>query len=99
MPVLLTALRDPLLVSVKEPALQALGAMGPAAKAAVPALTVALTDPDTFLRREAAAALANIGPAAKAASPALMTALQDGDAVVRQLAAAALKKVDPKPKG
>ena len=45
--------------------------MGPAAAAAVPALIIALDDPEPSVRFPVTVALAEIGPAAKAAVPKL----------------------------
>jgi HEAT repeat protein len=53
-----------------------LGRLGPDARKAVPALTRALNDRDTFVRDAAASALGRIGPAAKEAAPAFITLLE-----------------------
>jgi len=74
-------------------AAEALGDLGDAARAAVPALKEALKDKDQFLREAAAAALGDIGLGAKAAVPALETALKDTEEVVREAAAESLKKI------
>jgi HEAT repeat protein len=53
-----------------------LGRLGPDARKAVPALTRALNDRDTFVRDAAAGALGRIGPAAKEAAPAFIAFLE-----------------------
>jgi HEAT repeat protein len=62
---------------VRAPAADALGSIGPAAKAAVPALGERLlaTVEQTYVLRSAAAALGNIGPDAAGALPELQRAL------------------------
>jgi HEAT repeat protein len=70
-----------------------LGEIGPAAKAAAPALAEALKDSERDVRMTAAQSLGYIGPGAKVAAAALMTGLQDKDAQVRRAAAFALGKV------
>ena len=77
-----------------------LRSIGPAAKAAVPALKQVLEDTRGLghdkeqARAEAAGALGSIGPAAQAALPALMHALDDDDdSSVRFNAALALAKI------
>jgi HEAT repeat protein len=73
---LMEALRD------REPAVRAIAAsslgtdFGPAAKAAVGALTKALWDEDASVRSNAAEALGRIGPEAKAATRALIAVLR-----------------------
>jgi HEAT repeat protein len=77
---------------------RALGAIGPAAGAAVPVLREALRDDDFFagdLRREAAIALGNIGKAARPAVPDLVARLEDEDRELRKAAGDALKKINP----
>jgi HEAT repeat protein len=71
-------------------AAHALGAIGPGAGAATPALVPILTDPDRSARVEAALALAKMAPASRAAVPALGRALEDAEPVVRVDAAFAL---------
>jgi hypothetical protein len=80
---------------VRHGAAVAIKRLGPAARAAVPALAEALKGEDPSLRRLAAEALAEIGPGAKEAVPALTGALQDSDARVRREAGEAVKKIDP----
>jgi len=74
--------------------------MGPAAKAAVPALIEALDDPVAAVRYPVAVALREIGPAAAAAVPALRRALNDSSDDVAAMARKALIAItgeDPGP--
>ncbi len=64
----------------------ALGALGPAARGAVPALFVALGDPSEAVRAAAARVLTGIGPTAEDV-PRLVDALGSGDAYVVAFAA------------
>lgn len=79
---------------VRQVAAGALGAMGPEAVEAVPALIQALGDEDIFVRDGAAGALGAIGPEAKEAVPALIEALRNAD-VPRSSAAWALGAIGP----
>lgn len=82
--------------SAREKAAKILGEIGPAAKAAVPALTKALKDkrwPQRFIRRDAARALGQIGPEAKACVSSLYEALEDKWVYVRIWAHYALAKI------
>jgi HEAT repeat protein len=88
----LGAVRDPD-VRVRKKAVVALGHVGPADPAALPALAGALKDPDARVRRQAVLALLNLGPAARPALPALEEARQDSDALVRGYALRALARV------
>ena len=73
-----------------------LGAIGPAAKAAVPDLVAALADADEVCSTEAAVALAAIGAEAAAAVPDLRKLLDDGvPAGTRYTAAYALGQIGP----
>jgi len=87
--------RDP---SLRLRAAKALGDIGPAARAAVPALVAALADSDGDARRGAIAALRLIQPGAPA-SEALVRAialdLRDPDANLRLIAARALGRLGP----
>lgn len=74
-------------------AAQALGKIGPAAEAAVPALINALADEDKNVRYLAALALGLIGPAAKAAIPTLQRSLKDENPGVREAAKTAIEKI------
>lgn len=77
-------------------AIDALAEMGRDARAAVPALSKAVTlAGDAESRWRAARALAAIGPAAAAAVPSLIQALGDQDPMVRAYAAHALGKIGP----
>jgi hypothetical protein len=71
-------------------AAQRLGALGPSAAAAVPALTAALGDGSAEVRWRAAEALGLIGPPSRDAVPALAQALGDSDPLVSAEAAKAL---------
>lgn len=82
--------------SPREKAAHVLGKIGPAAKAAVPALTKALKDEGRQqepIRREAAWALGHIGPEAKPCIPSLYEALNDEWVDVRVCAHYALAKI------
>lgn len=78
----------------------AISGMGPAAKAAVPALIAALDDPEPVVRFPVCIALREIGPEAKEAVPALTKALDDLNDDVASMARKALIKItgeDPRP--
>jgi hypothetical protein len=62
---------------------------------AVPALTEALRDENTYVRRDAAKVLGHFGADAKRAVPALVEMLHDKEPSVRKSAAETLKKIDP----
>ena len=64
-------------------------------KGAVPALTTALKDKDTEVRRAVVRALAEMGQHAKAAVPALAGVLKDADSGLRVAAAMALGDIGP----
>ncbi|MFO0808001.1 MAG: HEAT repeat domain-containing protein [Gemmataceae bacterium] len=83
---LLNALRDPD-VLLRAHASAALGKMGPIA---VPALAQALSDPETWVRRGAAAALLHHRSATDESIAALIAALDDVDIAVREQSAQAL---------
>jgi HEAT repeat protein len=68
----------------------ALARIGPAAQAAVPALTETLQDHDADVRRKAAFALGFIGPGAV---PALKMALWNPDVDVRITASCSLRRI------
>jgi HEAT repeat protein len=72
-----------------------LGRIGPAAKAAVPALCACLSDDSSETRNEVLFALGAIGPDAKAAVPAIAGALEDSDMNVRYAACYALGQIGP----
>jgi WD40 repeat protein len=74
-----------------------LGDMGPAARAAVPALAKALTDPDRWVRNSAALALGKVGTAANEAIPALIAAVTDKQRTVRESVAKTLLDLAPAP--
>jgi HEAT repeat protein len=75
---------------VRHHAAAALQQIGPAAAEAMPALVIALGDPDKYIQWMALKALERIGPVAV---PALVAALNDPLEVVRQNATEALKKI------
>jgi HEAT repeat protein len=79
---------------VRESAADALSRIGTKAKAAVPALVVALRDSAWSVRREAAGALARVGPEPSDAMPALKRVLkEDLTPEVRAAAASAIISV------
>jgi hypothetical protein len=88
--------------STRNAAAYAIGGMGPAAKAAVPALIEALKDPEPTVRFPVCIALREIGPEAKNAVPALTEALDDRSDDVAAMARKALIAItgeDPRPFG
>jgi HEAT repeat protein len=72
-----------------------LGALGPDAEPAVPALSAALHDSDPQVRSLAALTLGKIGPAAEPAIPALVDMLKESDPRLRAAAATALGLFGP----
>ena len=72
-----------------------LQALGPAAKAAVPALITQLDDRDLELRASALVVLGDLGPLARDAAPAVMKCLTDPDLGLRCCASNTLKQIDP----
>lgn len=78
---------------VRHLAAQAVGAMGPAASAAVPALIVLLASRDEGSRNSACIGLTGIGPAAQEALPALRRALSDPSTAVRRFAERAINSI------
>ena len=74
-------------------AAEALGILGQAAAAAVPALIAALRDAEQEVRRHAVLALARMGPAAARALPALIEVQRDVDRYVRSKALKALEGI------
>ncbi|WP_406698648.1 HEAT repeat domain-containing protein [Singulisphaera sp. Ch08] len=76
-------------------AAQALGLMGPPAKAAAPALVEALGDRDVRVRVRAASALARIGGPLKLALPVLLEARNVDDDQVRGDAESAWEQISP----
>jgi HEAT repeat protein len=83
-------LRDPN-TDVRQAAIYALEAMGPAAKPAIDALAQRMRDPDAYLRADAARTLIEIGPDAISS---MLPLLQDYDPRVRELAAWALAEIE-----
>jgi HEAT repeat protein len=81
-------------VNVRYRAIRALGAIGPEAGEAVPALaTILVESPSRGLRIEASLALTKMAPASRAALSALAQALKDTDRLVRMNAALALLRL------
>ena len=74
-------------------AVKALGHVGTADPAALPALTAALKDRDPAVRARVVLALLNIGPAASEAIPALEEARNDSDPTVRSYVEKALERI------
>jgi HEAT repeat protein len=77
----------------RKKAVVALGHVGTADAAAIPAVIEAVKDPDPTVRAEAILALLNLGPDAKEAIPALTEAQTDKDAKVREFAGKALERI------
>ena len=78
----------------------AISGMGAEGAPAVPALIVALDDPEAAVRFPVCVALREIGPAAKDAIPALTKALEDRSDDVASMARKALRSItgtDPRP--
>jgi HEAT repeat protein len=88
----LEALKDPD-ARTRKKAVTALGHVGDADPAAIPALTEALKDRDPSVRDTAVLALLNIGPAAKSAVPALNDAQNDRNPTVRDHAGKAIERI------
>ncbi len=86
------ALRDPD-ARVRKKAVGALGNVGPADPAALPALTAAVRDPDAGVRNQAILALLKWGRDAREAVAVLEQARRDRDPRVRANAATALEKI------
>ena len=91
-PSLIEALKHPNDV-IRASAVEALGKIGPEAKAAVPSLIQALKDRYEFVRAGAAEALGKIGTDANSVVPHLIQALKDDNGFVRRSAAEALGRM------
>ena len=76
-------------------AARSLGALGPEARAAAPALVGALGDADAAVRLRAAAALARVGGSLRDALPVLLAARNDPDEGIRREAEAAWGGIGP----
>ena len=74
---------------------QAVAALNAIGDAAVPALTIALTNDPRNACVSAVDVLGRIGPAAKEAVPALILTLNDSDVGVRSYTAHTLSKIGP----
>jgi HEAT repeat protein len=88
--------------STRNAAAYAISGMGPAAKAAVPALVAVLQDENTpaTVRFPVCVALREIGPDAKDAVPALTAAMDDRNEDVASMARRAIRAItgeDPRP--
>jgi WD40 repeat protein len=73
-------------------AARALGALGPRAREAIPALAAALKDPERHVRTSAARALGQTVPATRGALAALLAALKDPESDVREAAGWSLRQ-------
>ena len=80
---------------IRAAAADALGAIGPPAKLAIPSLRIALLDEAELVRANAAVALGRMGPLARDAVPSLASLLRDSESRVRISAANALGKIGP----
>jgi HEAT repeat protein len=78
----------------RKKAVEALGHVGPADSAVIPALAGAVKDRDAAVRAQAVLALLNIGPDAKEAIPVLIEAQTDKDSKVREYAGKAIKRIE-----
>lgn len=74
-------------------AVAALGHVGSADAAVLPALIDAVRDRDAAVRNEAVLALLNLGPDAEMAIPVLRQAQSDNDATVRAHATKAIQRI------
>jgi HEAT repeat protein len=81
----------------RKKAVTALGHVGTADAAAMPALIGAVKDRDAEVRDQAVLALLNLGTDAKEAVPALTEACKDSNATVRAHAAKALERISGPP--
>jgi HEAT repeat protein/lysophospholipase L1-like esterase len=86
----LTKTLDDASPAVRAEAARALGALGPAARSAMPALFARLADPRQRVRWEAALALFHLGPRAPESVRPLIAALESPDVFVRGFAAFSL---------
>lgn len=93
-PALVAALNDAS-ADIRTAAADALGRVGPEAKAALPALTATLKDPEKAVRQHAAFALGVVDPEDAAVLPALVELLKDSDLEVRRHAALSLGRLGP----
>jgi HEAT repeat protein len=78
---------------VRKKAIDVLGNVGPADRAAIPALIAAVKDKDASVRDAAVLALSKIGPPALEGLPALREATKDSNPTVRAHAIAAVERV------
>jgi len=82
-------------LGLRKTAVDALGQIGPFAKAAAPALISAMQDGSAYVRRRAAQALGRIGAQGEGVASALTRGLEDKDKRVRVWSASALQRVQP----
>jgi HEAT repeat protein len=82
--------------SVRKKAVVALGHVGDADPAAIPAVMGAVKDKEAVVRRQAVLALLNLGARAKEAEAVLTEAQTDRDAQVRAYALKALERIQAK---
>ncbi len=80
---------------LRREALQAIAALGPAAREAIPALVRSTRDENEQVRYWAVEALRRIGPSAREAASALVVALSDEAGPVRETARRALEAIGP----
>ncbi len=80
---------------VREHAAEALGDIGPLARAGIPALVTALQDSVPRVRRDAVRALGQMGVVARDALPAVAALSNDPDADVSAAAQRAIRLIDP----
>jgi HEAT repeat protein len=76
---------------VRQAAVYALEAMGPAAKSAIPAIALRMRDVDAYIRSDAARTLVEMGPDAV---PSLLPLLRDDDPRVRGLVTSTIEEIE-----
>lgn len=81
-------------IGINADAARALGAIGPAAKLAVPDLIAALQEKDVSLVAWAAWALGHMGPDGKSALPGLKALLESSDPAIKSAAQDAINKIN-----
>jgi HEAT repeat protein len=78
----------------RKKAVLALGHVGNADAAAIPAVVAAIGDPDSRVRDQAVLSLLRLGPLARQALPALTAAQNDPDDTVREHAVRAVARIE-----